>query len=337
MAVRKDWSILASIVNKGLSSINHEEVDNIYKKWVYIEYEPGIAPKTVISYIIKIIAGAIILLLAFFAWNYRLKEEIIQRKKAEEKLQHYAKELEKANIHLKGLDKLKSMFVASMSHELRTPLNSIIGFTGVILQGMAGEINEQQKDQLSRVYRSAKHLLAIISDIIDISKIEAGKVNVFPESFMLAELIDEAVESVLQQLKKKKLSIEVDVPCNLQLVTDRKRLLQCMINFLSNAMKYTEHGGVKVSVREFKNEVEISTADTGIGVAEEDIPKLFMAFERIDTHLLVKAGGTGLGLYLTHKLATELLHGDIAVISEIGKGSTFVLRIPKIIEKEEEE
>ena len=330
-AVRQDWPELVSILNKGLASITAAEEDRIYQKWVSVEYEPGIAPQIVIGYIVKILAGSLLLFLAFFVWNYRLKKEIVQRKNAEDQLQHYTEELEKANIHLQGLDKLKSMFIASMSHELRTPLNSIIGFTGVILQGMSGEINERQKDQLSRVYRSAKHLLALISDVIDISKIEAGRIDVFPEHFLLTELIDEAVESIHPQLKAKKLSLEVAVPETIHVTTDRKRLLQCLINYLSNGVKFTEQGGVKVVVREVGDKVEITVADTGIGIADKDMAKLFEAFERLETHLRVKAGGTGLGLYLTRKLTTELLQGDIMVTSEIGKGSTFGLRIPKSI------
>jgi len=332
-AVRKDWPELVSILNRGLESITAEEEDAIYQKWVSVEYEPGIAPKKVVEYVIKIVGGALLLFTMFFAWNYRLKREIVQRKAAEEKLQHYTDELEEANVHLQGLDKLKSMFIASMSHELRTPLNSIIGFTGVILQGMTGEITGRQKDQLTRVYRSAKHLLSLISDVIDISKIEAGRIEVFPEEFLLSEIVDEAVENIQPQMEAKSLALEVDVPGNVAMNTDHKRLLQALINFLSNGMKFTEKGGVKIIAKDMDDMVEIKVIDTGIGIAEGDIPKLFEAFERLDTHLRVKAGGTGLGLYLTKKLVSDLLQGEIFVFSTIEKGSTFGMRIPKTIEK----
>ncbi|WP_161629944.1 transporter substrate-binding domain-containing protein [Desulfogranum mediterraneum] len=330
-AVRQDWPELVSILNKGLSSITAEEEAMIYQKWVSVEYEQGIAPKTVLRYILKIAAGSLLLFLAFFVWNYRLKKEIMQRKNAEDKLHHYAEELEKANVHLKSLDQLKSMFIASMSHELRTPLNSIIGFTGVILQGMTGEINERQKDQLSRVYRSAKHLLSLITDVIDISKIEAGRIEVFPEPFLLAEVVDEAVENIQPQLKAKQLFLKLELAPNLQLTTDRKRLLQCLINYLSNSVKFTEEGGITVTARELGNKVEIRVTDTGIGIAQEDITKLFEPFERLETHLRVKAGGTGLGLYLTKKITSELLQGAIMVTSQPGKGSTFGMVIMKDI------
>jgi signal transduction histidine kinase len=245
------------------------------------------------------------------------------------------KELERANKELAKLDRMKSMFIASMSHELRTPLNSIIGFTGIILQGMTGVLNEKQTDHLSRVFNSAKHLLALITDIIDISKIEAGRIDVYPEEFALPEIVDEAIMNIQPQLKAKNLALEVDVPSELQMNTDRKRLLQCVINYLSNAVKFTEQGGIKIIAREIDGEVEIRVSDTGIGIARQDIPKLFKSFERLESHLRVKAGGTGLGLYLTRKLTTELLKGKIQVESEEGKGSTFGLRIPKNIAQAE--
>lgn len=261
------------------------------------------------------------------------------------------RELEAANIKLKDLDRLKSMFIASMSHELRTPLNSIIGFTGMTLQGLSGEMNEEQRDNLGRVYKAAKHLLALISDVIDISKVEAGRVDVYVEEFALDGLLDEAAAVVRPQLKEKDLSLEVNVEKGLTMRTDRKRLLQCVLNFLSNAVKFTEKGSVRISARlgirgqglgvsEIKpipnpqpptpdsNLVEIAVEDTGIGITKEDIPKLFEAFERLQSHLRVRVGGTGLGLYLTKKLATELLHGTVYVQSEAGKGSTFSLRVP---------
>lgn len=181
-------------------------------------------------------------------------------------------ELTAANNKLKELDQLKSMFIASMSHELRTPLNSIIGFTGMTLQGLSGELNHEQKDNLSRVYKSAKHLLALITDVIDISKIEAGRVETYREKVSLKEIVGEAVASVEPQLKEKGLALEVDIPGDVQLSTDRKRLLQCLLNFLSNAVKFTEAGKVCVSSRESDGCVEIAVSDTGIGISKRISP-----------------------------------------------------------------
>lgn len=243
------------------------------------------------------------------------------------------RELETANDRLKELDQLKSMFIASMSHELRTPLNSIIGFTGMTLQGLSGTLNDEQRDNLARAYQAAKHLLALISDVIDISKIEAGRIDSFPEIVSLESIIDEAIATVEPQLKEKHLTLAVEAPADLKLNTDRKRLLQCLINLLSNGVKYTEKGGITITAYERVADVEISVTDTGIGIAEKDMPKLFDAFERLDTHLRVKAGGTGLGLYLTKKLATDVLQGSISVQSIEGQGSSFTLRVPKNLHK----
>lgn len=270
--------------------------------------------------------------------------DITERKKTDAELRKYrlhledlvserTEKLKAANVKLKELDQLKSMFIASMSHELRTPLNSIIGFTGMTLQGLSGELNDEQKDNLSRAYQSAKHLLSLITDVIDISKIEAGKIESYPEVVSLDKIIDEAIGIVRPQLKEKGLALAVEVPGDVRLNTDRKRLLQCLLNFLSNAVKFTESGTITVAARETDGEVMVSVSDTGIGIAEKDQPKLFEAFERFETHLRVRAGGTGLGLYLTKKLARDILRGDVLFQSKEGQGSTFTLRVPKDLQQ----
>ena len=327
--VRKDWPELVSLLNKGLSSITTEEENDILDNWVSVKYDPGLDPAVMWRYVRRILAGAAFVFAVFFLWSFSLKKEINERKKAEKKIQEYARELKRSNINLESLDKLKSMFIASMSHELRTPLNSIIGFTGVILQGMSGELNERQKDQLTRVYKSAKHLLNLISDVIDISKIEAGRIDIYPEPFNLKEIVNEAVINIQPLLNAKPLALSVEVPDDIIMKTDRKRLLQCLINYLGNAIKYTEQGQVMLRATPSVSHVSIEVEDTGIGIAEKDIPKLFNAFERIDSHLRIKAGGTGLGLYLTRKLVTDILNGTTMVKSVLGKGSTFGLTIPK--------
>lgn len=273
--------------------------------------------------------------------------DITRRKHNEEELRIYREHLEElvkertselviARDRAESADKLKSIFIASMSHELRTPLNSIIGFSGMTFQGLSGELNEEQKDNLARIIKSARHLLSLITDVIDISKIEAGRIDVVPEPFALHELITEATGTILPQVKTKGLALDVDVPAGVEMNTDRKRLLQCIINYLGNAVKFTEAGKVMVLAREINGDVEISVIDTGIGIAQTDIPKLFEAFERLETNLKLKVGGTGLGLYLTKKLATEILRGSVGVKSIEGKGSTFSIRIPKILRKEGE-
>ena len=247
----------------------------------------------------------------------------------ENKVQERTLELVQANTKLKELDKLKSMFIASMSHELRTPLNSIIGFTDVILNRMIGDINEQQEDYLSRVKRSGKHLLRVITDVIDISKIEAGKVSITITEFELTQMIDEAVKEAQVLVKSKPINILVEMPNTVNLHTDRRLLLQCLINFLSNAIKFSEEGDITVSVNLLQNKkVIIKVCDQGIGIRDKDKELIFEAFERAESHLKVIAGGSGLGLYLTKKITEELLKGSVNFTSEYGKGSCFWIEIP---------
>jgi PAS domain S-box-containing protein len=299
--------------------------------------------------------------------NEHLIQEIAERKKVEKELKEYhdhleelvrkrtadleetqqsllsvlndvnkaKEELKQANARLLELDHLKSMFIASMSHELRTPLNSIIGFTGVILQGMAGEINDEQKDQLQRVYSSAKHLLALVSDIIDISKVEAGKIKPYIEEFQLDDIIYEVALNLKKQIEDKGLTLKTNIPQSIRLKTDRRRLVQCILNYLSNAIKFTEKGRISVAASETDGMVEMSVKDSGVGIKKEDIPKLFNSFVRLDSPLKTTILGTGLGLYLTKKIATEILGGTVSVESKYGKGSTFTLKISKEISAKE--
>lgn len=331
IAVRKDWPIFVSILNKALAAIPESERKKINNRWIGVRYEHGFD----YSLLWKFMAAALIVFAFGIYWNRRLAQlntqlEAARNKEAEARrvAELAMVSVEQANRQLKELDKLKSMFIASMSHELRTPLNSIIGFSGMLLQGLSGDINDEQRDDLQRVSRAGNHLLSLITDIIDISKIEAGRIESHPEHFPLKELIEEAVEEVRLQADKKGISIEIQADTWSEMNTDRKRLLQCLLNYLSNAVKFSEQGKVIVSISVNENIADISVADTGIGIAEDDIPKLFEAFERLESHLRVKAGGTGLGLYLTKKISGELLHGSVTVESQLGKGSTFGLKIP---------
>jgi PAS domain S-box-containing protein len=265
--------------------------------------------------------------------------DVTERNRAEKELEKYREKLEDlveerttelsiANERLKELDKLKSMFIASMSHELRTPLNSIIGFTGIILQGMVGKLETKQKDFLSRSYKSAKHLLALISDVIDISKIESGVVQAYPELFPLNEVLTEALDSASSH-KKETVELKTIIPEGIEIYSDRQRVLQCILNLLSNALKYTQEGNVHISAVETDDQVEIRVKDTGIGISETDKEKLFQPFERLNSPMRITEAGTGLGLYLTRKLTAEVLDGSLRMESSLGKGSTFYLTLPK--------
>ncbi|QQS52971.1 MAG: PAS domain S-box protein [Candidatus Competibacteraceae bacterium] len=243
-------------------------------------------------------------------------------------------ELTAANERLQELDRLKSLFIASMSHELRTPLNSIIGFTGMIVGDMAGPISERQRDYLQRAYRAGKHLLGLITDIIDISKIEAGKLAIEYGPFNLDKVMSDAMASMEAGAREKGLALTLEMPEGITLHTDRKRLLQCLLNLLSNAVKYTERGSVRIMVQCNDAHIEITVSDTGIGIPESAQNQLFQPFVRLDSKLKNHASGTGLGLYLTRKLAREILGGDLTISHRQDEGSAFSLRVARRMSRE---
>jgi len=238
------------------------------------------------------------------------------------------KDLETANARLKELDRLKSLFIASMSHELRTPLNSIIGFTGILLQGLAGELNAEQRKQLGMVKSSSEHLLALITDIIDLSKIEAGKIDLAMESFDLSGMVREVLGSFHVVAERKALSLSAVMPPGLMVVSDKRRVRQVLVNLVGNSAKFTEQGGVSVAAQEKDGVIEVSVRDTGMGIKREDLDRLFKSFSQVTTAEMPKHEGSGLGLYLSKKLIT-LLGGEISVESEFGKGSVFSFTLPR--------
>jgi PAS domain S-box-containing protein len=237
--------------------------------------------------------------------------------------------LEAANDKLKDLDRLKSLFIASMSHELRTPLNSIIGFSSITLNEWTGALTPEQRANLTAILRSGRHLLALVNDVIDVSKIEAGKLEATEEEFNAHDVVVEAMTTFAAEAEAKHLRVDVHAP-DRQMRADRRRLLQCLLNLVSNAVKYTDRGCITVRVDPAKDGrlLEFSVEDTGIGIKSEDVQRLFSPFIRILSPGRPLVPGTGLGLYLTRKLAQDVLRGDIAVTSEPGKGSRFVLQCP---------
>lgn len=237
-------------------------------------------------------------------------------------------ELQELNERLERADHYKSIFLASMSHELRTPLNSIIGYTGILLMGMAGELNEEQKIQLTKVKNNGSHLLSLINDVLDISKIEAGKVELSCEEFELADVIQEVVDIAHPKAIEKNLKVDTRSDEFIKLYTDKRRLKQVLLNLVSNAVNYTDKGSICIDARRKPGEtVRISVRDTGIGIPAEDIGKLFSPFQQIESTLTKKNKGTGLGLYLCKKLM-QMMQGDIFVKSSQGKGSTFYIEMP---------
>lgn len=248
-------------------------------------------------------------------------------------------ELEAAMIRAESADRLKSAFLATMSHELRTPLNSIIGFTGIIQQGLAGPVNEEQGKQLGMVRASARHLLELINDVLDLSKIEAGQLEVAHEPFDPVASIEHAVSLVMPAADKKGLvvTVESSTPVG-EVISDRRRFEQIILNLLNNAIKFTNQGGVTVRIDTIEAFVasgdatrgpalRVCIADTGIGIGAEDLATLFQPFRQLDTGLARQHEGTGLGLAICRRLAT-LLGGEITATSRPHEGSEFTLVLP---------
>jgi len=236
-------------------------------------------------------------------------------------------ERDAVNLQLRSLDKLKSMFIASMSHELRTPLNSIIGFSGIMLQGLAGELNEEQKKQMTMVKSSAKHLLALINDVIDVSKVEAEKIKLDIEEFDLSRVMQEIKDSFAVAVNEKGLKLSLEEPGNMVIKSDERRIKQIVMNLISNAIKFMDKGEIKIKVVQSDGQVQISVKDAGMGIKKEDMQKLFKQFSRIMVEGMPIQEGTGLGLYLSRKLAS-ILGGEIRAESEFGNGSEFTFIFP---------
>lgn len=267
-------------------------------------------------------------------------EDITQQKQAEMELEKHRSrleelvrertaELEVAKVKAESADRLKSAFLATMSHELRTPLNSIIGFTGILLQRLVGSLNEEQDKQLNMVYASAKHLLDLINDVLDISKIEAEQLHVAMEDFDVKASVEKVVKSSLPLADKKGLELAADIAPNVGVIhSDRRRVEQILLNLLSNAIKFTERGSVRVTCEIRDGKLIAAVKDSGIGIKPEDMGLLFNAFQQIESGITRKYEGTGLGLSICKKLA-YLLGGEILVESEWGKGSTFSLVLPE--------
>ncbi len=279
-----------------------------------------------------------------------LSVDISERRRAEQALRELNENLERkvvertrdldaAKARAEAADRVKSAFLATMSHELRTPLNSILGFTGIVLKEMAGPLNAEQQKQLGMVQGSARHLLDLINDVLDISRIEAGQLEIRCLPFDLHASVARVTGSVRPQVEKKGLSLRVVEANSLApMLSDQRRVEQILLNLLNNAIKFTDRGEVTLSVEfvedfdpngvgEAVRAARLQVSDTGIGMRQEDLSSLFLPFRQIDSGLQRQHEGTGLGLAICRRL-TGLLGGTIVAESTLGQGSAFTAILP---------
>jgi PAS domain S-box-containing protein len=247
--------------------------------------------------------------------------DVTQRKRFEQTLQE--------------ANRLKSEFLANMSHELRTPLNGVIGFSEVLIDEKAGSLNPRQKEYLNDILSSGRHLLQLINDVLDLSKVEAGKMELFPEAFSLPKAVAEVCSVLTPTAKKKNIPIRTQIaPAAEQVVLDQQKFKQVLYNLLSNAVKFTDDGGQVEIVANSQDtgRLRLEVRDSGVGIRAEDFSKLFVEFQQLDAGMARRHQGTGLGLALTKKIV-ELQKGTITVESEPGKGSIFTVILPSAADR----
>ncbi len=283
----------------------------------------------VVSFFI-LLAGVLI---ALFIWQVQYEEGLRtdQLRTANDKLRNSEETLEQRVIErteqLERANKVKSAFLASMSHELRTPLNAIINFTKFVAKGSMGPINDEQKGALNEVIDSAKHLLSLINDVLDMSKIESGSLKLFVEKVDLNGIMKSLLATGKTLIGEKNIELHAEVDPDLpSILGDKQRIYQVLLNILSNACKFTEEGRVTVSAHRVGENVEFAVKDTGPGIAAEDHELVFKAFQQTNTGLR-QAGGTGLGMPISRSLA-EAHGGRLWLESELGKGATFYVSLP---------
>lgn len=255
-----------------------------------------------------------------------LIRDIADRKQIEAQLQ----QMQFQNLELLEADRLKAQFIATMSHELRTPLNAILGFSSVLLRHFQQRFESQQFNMIERIFENGRHLLSLIEDVLDFSKLRSNQLELRLETFDLPDLVNETVKELRPLATQKNLCLQVHlVQDHLSVINDRVRVHQIVVNLLSNAIKFTDEGQILIEVDLLPGErVTIAIRDTGIGIAEADLSFIFQEFRQANQTMTRAHGGTGLGLAITQAL-TDLMGGNITVESELGQGSTFIVDLPR--------
>ena len=243
------------------------------------------------------------------------------------------REIDEKNLELSRVNQMKSAFLASMSHELRTPLNSILALSQILLDRIDGDLSSEQEKQVAMIQGSGEHLLQLINDILDLSRIEAGKVRIEKMWIDLPKIAQEAIKSIEPLAQKKELNLRLVAPPSFpQIFADEARVRQILLNLLSNAVKFTPSGAIRVTLSVSGNadqEIAVSVQDTGIGIAQKNLSYIFEPFHQVDSTAARKYGGTGLGLSICKQLV-ELMGGRIWANSSLGEGSTFTFTLPLV-------
>lgn len=249
-----------------------------------------------------------------------------------QELEENRKQIQLQNIKLLEASQLKSKFLSTISHELRTPMNAIIGFSQFLLRPKYGELSTQQRDMVERILNNGKHLLMLLNEVLDFSKIESGQLNLKPQIYDVSTVINSAVAEISSAAKIKKLSLQVQVNLTNPIVyNDPLRLQQILLNLLSNAIKFTDYGTVIVEVEEVSPlRIAITVSDTGIGINSDEIEHIFEIFRQVDQTITRRYSGTGMGLAIVNALV-NMMGGTIQVESKLGEGSTFRVELPRQI------
>lgn len=264
--------------------------------------------------------------------NQQLRESNSLLIRKNQELEAQWRHIELQNLKLVEASRLKSQFLATMSHELRTPMNAIIGFSQILLRPKCGELTHKQRDMIQRIINNGKHLLMLLNELLDFSKLEAGRLDLKPEIFDLSKLVNATVQEMRSLVEEKNLSLLIQIELrNLIIFNDPTRIRQILTNLLSNAIKFTESGGIGVHLKELpEHQVEIAVCDTGIGIAPADLENIFEAFRQVDQSTTRKYPGTGLGLPII-KALLQMMGGSITVESQLAQGSVFRIQLPRQI------